>query len=168
MSLGVLIRCAGCGAEVADEAGATHPYMRSAPGCWRLFGEVLAREFSDPRARGSHRLAVDAYAVQHPGSRDRRNRQSVALHLMSLALVLEDSATHEQARRMLARRARARTEFPWLTPPVDPSWVTVADVHDTRDPAGYPEMVRSWAVSAWEGWSEHHLLVRAWLEGEAA
>jgi hypothetical protein len=32
---------------------------------------------------------VDSYMVQHPGNPDRRNRQSVAVHLMSLCASLE-------------------------------------------------------------------------------
>ena len=125
---GATIRCCGCRAAVPEENGPTHPYMLSAPACWRIYGEVLAREFEDARRREAHRLAVDAYAVQHAGSRDRRNRQSVALHLMSLALVLERAGTDEQARHMLSSRARGAPEFPWLAPPEDPGHVTVLDV----------------------------------------
>jgi hypothetical protein len=161
------IRCCGCRAAVPQEDGQTHPYMLSAPACWRIYGEVLAREFADARRRGAHRLAVDAYAVQHAGSRDRRNRQSVALHLMSLALVLERSATHEQARHMLSSRARGAPEFPWLAPPADPGHVTVLDVHAATGPGAHLALVGDWARSAWRAWSEHHERVLAWLDGES-
>ncbi|MDE3070296.1 MAG: hypothetical protein KGJ43_06175 [Acidobacteriota bacterium] len=163
MSVAV-VRCPGCRGVVPDEAGPVHAYMLSAPGCWRLYGEVLAREYGDALRRREHRLAVDAYAVQHPGSHDRRNRQSVALHLMSLALILERSATHEQARRMLSACARARPEFPWLEPPEVPGAVTVVDVHRASGAGAHLELVRAWAMGAWRAWSRQHPVVLGWLE----
>ena len=56
--------------------GPTHPYYGCSPACWARYGEVLAREFQDPAYFGLHQLTVDAYAVQHPGSRSgaRSNR----------------------------------------------------------------------------------------------
>jgi hypothetical protein len=41
------------------------------------------------------RLAVDAYAVQHPGTTERRAVQSVAVHLISLYFVLERASPTE-------------------------------------------------------------------------
>ena len=76
--------CPGCGArylpQVLDE---THPYIGASPACWATFGEVLAREFGDTTFGRVHRQTVDIYAVQHPGTDDRRQRQSVAVHLVS-------------------------------------------------------------------------------------
>jgi hypothetical protein len=51
--------------------------------------ELLAREFSMPSYARFHSLTVDAYTVQHPGVPDRRSIQSVAVHSMSLCLVIE-------------------------------------------------------------------------------
>jgi hypothetical protein len=50
------IRCVGCGALVPDIDGPTHRYMAASPGCWALFGEVVAREFSDFRYARVHLL----------------------------------------------------------------------------------------------------------------
>lgn len=161
------LRCRGCQAVVPAEDGPTHPYMLSAPACWRIYGEVLAREYSEPRWRRAHRLAVDAYAVQHAENEDRRNRQSVALHLMSLALVLERGAGDEQARRMLSARSRGTPEFPRLEPPTDPGRVTVLDVHAAADAAAHVQLVGDWAQAAWAAWSDLHPRVRSWLDGDA-
>ena len=38
-----LVLCPGCGASVPDVDCPVHAYIRSAPGCWQLYGEVLAR-----------------------------------------------------------------------------------------------------------------------------
>ena len=162
------LRCRGCRALVPAEDGPTHPYMLSAPACWRIYGEVLAREYSQASWRRGHRLAVDAYAVQHAEGRDRRNRQSVALHLMSLALVLERGATDEQARMMLSERSRGAPEFARLEPPLHPGRVTVIDVRTAADAAAHVELVGDWARAAWDAWSDHHPRVRSWLDGEPA
>ncbi len=83
------VACVGCGALFEDREGPTHRYMESSPGCWALYGEVVAREYLDFLAYGAlHRLTVDTYAAQHPGLLSPQSIQSVALHLMSLSLVL--------------------------------------------------------------------------------
>lgn len=41
------VACIGCGAMFADQEGPTHRYMESSPGCWAVYGEVVAREYSD-------------------------------------------------------------------------------------------------------------------------
>ena len=62
------IACTGCGALVPDTPGPTHRYIGASPQCWALFGEVLAREYSDFRYASVHQLTVDSYAAQHPGT----------------------------------------------------------------------------------------------------
>jgi len=44
-----------------------------------------------------HQLIVDAYAVQHPGGGDRRAVQSVGIHLMTLAMFIEDGVDQGSA-----------------------------------------------------------------------
>lgn len=58
-----MIKCMGCGGVFAEIQGPTHRYLESSPGCWAAYGEVLAREYSDPAYFQVHRLTVDAYAV---------------------------------------------------------------------------------------------------------
>src|SRR6516225_12143489 len=84
-----MVPCIGCGALVVDEDGPTHPYVGASPACWAVYGEVLAKEYGEYRYPSVHRLTVDAYSVQHPGTPSRRAIQSVAVHLVSLYLVLD-------------------------------------------------------------------------------
>ena len=94
--------CPGCGAPLPDDPnGAHHRYMTSSSGCWETFGQVLAREFSEPGWFAEHRLTVDTYAAQHPGEDDRRQRQSVALHLIALCHRLEHRLDAEALLRSL-------------------------------------------------------------------
>lgn len=90
--------CRGCGALVPCGDGPTHRYIGASPGCWAVFGEVLAREYSDRRYWPVYQLTVDAYAVQHPGEPSRQTIQSAAIHLISLYSVLEAGRTFDQAK----------------------------------------------------------------------
>lgn len=40
--------CFSCGGLFPDIDGPTHRYMTSSAGCWSVYGEVLAREYSNP------------------------------------------------------------------------------------------------------------------------
>ena len=84
-------RCFGCGGLFPAADGPTHAYMLSSAGCWAAYGKVLVREYADPLLfAASHRLTVDAYAVQHPGNADdRRAVQSVWLHFAALDAIFQ-------------------------------------------------------------------------------
>src|SRR3990172_11930020 len=110
------VACIGCGAMFEDREGPTHRYMESSPGCWAVYGEVLAREYGDVSYASLHRLTVDAYAVQHPGRPSPQSTQSVALHLMSLCLVLERGVEPARATAFLQVAARDKQRFVWLAP----------------------------------------------------
>lgn len=164
MTAGALVPCPGCGCRLPAEDGPTHPYMLSTPGCWRAYGEVLAREYSDPARAGLHRLAVDAYAVQHPGGGDRRARQSVAIHLMSLCLMLERGGSDEQARRLLSQAAAERAAWPRLSAPRFRGDPCVLDVLASSSAEGHLDAVRRWAAGSWGAWAAEHERVREWLD----
>ncbi len=155
--------CIGCGAAVPAIDGPTHRYMESSPGCWQLYGEVLAREYSDRTFWASHRLTVDTYAVQHPGRPSPQSIQSVAVHLISLLLVLEQEATPEHALRAIRAAATVSERFTWLPPPSSMGSVTVANVHGARNALDHAKHVRAWAEAAWASWSHHHQTIRSWV-----
>lgn len=154
--------CPGCGArylpQVLDEP---HAYIGASPACWATFGEVLAREFGDVTFGRVHRHTVDVYAVQHPGTDDRRQRQSVALHLVGLCHWLEHDMGPDRLGAITQRLANEDRSWPWLTPP-DAYPMTVCDLLAARDGPEHVRRVRAWAESTWEAWSAHHDVVRAW------
>jgi hypothetical protein len=141
-----------------------HTYVGSAPGCWLLYSEVLAREYGDFRFTPAHQLTVDAYAVQHPGVPERRSAQSVAIHLVGLCLSLERCRGPAELPRLRQRLARPKRVFPWLAPPPSVGELTVVDVHGAGTPEAHRAVVDRWARSAWEAWSLHHAQVRAWAD----
>ncbi|MGH8427693.1 MAG: DUF5946 family protein [Gammaproteobacteria bacterium] len=155
--------CVGCGASFPDIEGPVHRYLDSSPGCWAAFGEVLACEYSDVRYAGVHRLTVDAYAVQHPGRPSPQTIQSVAVHLISLCLVLEHGVEMSRATKAMQVAVKGKDRFFWLTPPSGRFEITVADVRKANTPEEHAELVRAWAACAWSAWSEYHGIVRSWL-----
>lgn len=165
-----MIACTGCGGLVPDTGGPTHPYMRSSPGCWQLYGELGARWQQHPEdTRGEARHHVDAYAVQHPGGaeHDRRQRQSVAVHLIALCRLLEGGVGGRRASRERGRTSEvvlgrlSMLDWPYLTAPHNLGAVTVADVHAAPTPQQH-DRAGAWPESAWAAWAEHHEAVRTW------
>ena len=158
--------CPGCGARylpyVLEE---THPYIGASAGCWAAFGELLAREFEDPSYGTVHRHTVDVYAVQHPGRDGRRERQSVALHLIALCHWLEHGLSFAELNAATQTLAASQADWPWLTPPIGYD-LTVVDVLRAATGEEHVGLVRAWAASVWEAWSQHHPVVRRWA-GEA-
>lgn len=154
--------CPGCGARYLPHAvDETHPYIGASAACWATFGEVLAREFGDPTYGQVHRHTVDVYAAQHPGTDDRRQRQSVALHLVAICQWLEQGLGVEELNAITGRLANDDRPWPWLTPP-ETYPMTVSDVLAARDGPTHVRLVREWAEATWDAWSEHHALVRGW------
>jgi len=156
------VSCVGCGAIVPDIDGPVHEYMESAPGCWSAFGDVLAMEFGDFRYPECHRLTVDTYAVQHPGTPSRRSIQSVGGHLISLHLMLERGLDSVTATRALRRAVSRASMFSWLTPPASQGPLTILDVREATDLDRHQALVRRWAETTWQAWAPHHATVRAW------
>jgi hypothetical protein len=143
--------------------GPVHRYVESSAGCWALYGEVLAREYSDAAYFGVHRLTVDAYAVQHPGQPSPQSVQSVAIHLISLCLSFEHGLPAGEASAAMQQAAKTKAAFRWLAPPGERGRITVIDVHRAGSAAEHAEIVQAWAKSVWSAWSEHHATIRTWL-----
>jgi len=156
------VACPGCGAVVPDVDVPGHKYIGSAPGCWQIFGEVLAREYSDFRYARVHGLTVDAYAVQHPGEPSPHAIMSVAVHLQRLHWVLELGYDNQRATRAMQRAAERKLEYTWLTPPASLGSITVLDVQAAPGPEEHVDAVRAWADDVWKAWQIHHPTVRGW------
>jgi len=156
--------CPGCGLVLpARLAAPTHAYIGASAECWALYGEVLAREYEDPAYFRVHQLTVDAYAVQHPGRPERRSIQSVALHLITLCVVIEQGADPSDGPKLHKGLAK-RPGFGWLEPPVPIGEITIADVRRAESSAEHERIVRRWARDVWAAWEPHHATVRHWVD----
>ena len=152
----------GCGAEVPRIDGPTHRYMLSAPGCWALFGELLAGMYGAGSAQNLRRRCADAFAVQHPGTPGPQAIQSVAGHLMSLHAQFELGQSPERAHAILEAVVRNEHILRWLTPPASMGRVVVRDV--VARTGDLDEAVHEWARGAWLAWEPSHGQIRDWYE----
>ena len=163
------IACRGCGGAVPDTDGPTHPYLLASPGCWQLYGHWMADLAT---GSGSDLVPhhVDCYAVQHPEGAevDRRQRQSIAVHLGALCLRLERDTPSAWAIRVRARAlelvpARHGLEdWPLLDPPTGRGATTIVDVAGAGE--DIDRVFRRWADDCWTAWHDHHPTVREWAD----
>lgn len=163
-----LVVCFSCQGEFAESASmtTTHRYMESSPGCWAFYGEVLAREYSEPSFFSGdciHKLTVDTYAAQHPGKPSVQSIRSVGYHLTRMFLILEQGISPEQTQQAMVKISATKDKYYWLTPPASLGAISVKDVYETKTVAEHKAMVRRWAQSVWNAWREHHGIVREWV-----
>jgi len=154
--------CLGCGGEFAAEDGPTHAYMLSSPACWRNYGELLAAEYSSEELMVSHRLSVDAYAIQHPGDGSRRAIQSVGLHLARLKVQLDKPQPPMEVNQIMKDFSRRKSSLQLLEPPRSFA-MTIADVTPHIGTENHATLVTAWAKSAWNDWREHHDYIEVWI-----
>lgn len=155
-------RCLGCHAVVPDVGEPVGLLYCVSPGCWAIYGEVLAREYGEYRFPPVHRMTLDSYALQHPGRPGPKAANSVALHLTSLCFTLERGFDPDRTTEAVRRLLRRREGFLWLDPPSTFGPLTILDVHRTHDLLIHSQCVREWAECVWQAWSMHHETVRAW------
>lgn len=148
-----------------DVAGQVHRYVPSSPGCWRTFGQVQADEAERFGYLPANRLVVDAYMAQHPGDgRDRRDRQSVFIHLVGLCAAVERGWPRQYPVWLLGEVIRRHHgQFPILERADGPGALTVLHMVGAADHADYERRALEWARAVWAGWRVHHELVRAEL-----
>jgi len=158
------VLCPSCGAEVEELDGPTHPYVAAAPGCWAGFGAMQARELQEWGYPPAHGLAVDAYAASHGGDGgDRRDRQSVAIHLAALYAVLEHGATPAERVLLLQRLTTPKRDWPRLDRPDGVPALTFLHAAQATDADDYDRRVRAWADAVWAFWAPVRETVETWV-----
>ena len=141
--------------------------MRSAPGCWAAFGAMQADEATRFGYPPVHGLAVDAYAASHGGDgSERRDRQSVCIHLMALCGVLERGLTSRQRIMLLQRATEPKRDWPVLSRPPGTPALTHLHAAAAADADDYARLVREWAGAVWDFWAPQHERVRLLLDAQ--
>ena len=145
--------CEDCGAAVAG----------GRDGCLKLFEEVIAREFTDYRYGRTHRLTVDAYALQHP-DKYMRSGKSFAAHLTGACAALE----HEDALALNQAVQKWLSTNPQVEKPAHLPQrrgdLNITYIHSAPDADEHVKRVREWARDAWGAWAEHHALARRLID----
>jgi len=160
-------KCFSCKAEVGNIKGEVHKYMDSSPGCWKLFGDILEKEYSDPSYWKNHRITVDAFAVQHFGKPSSQAIQSVNLHLSSLYLIYEKGFDVKLADKGLTTLAKYKSELFWLEPPDEVGDITVVDILKAKTADEHCELIFEWGKSVWNAWTFHHKTIQTFVERHA-
>jgi hypothetical protein len=143
--------CDGCGLPV-DECG---------PVCESMRDELLTRDFEQAAYWRFHRMAVDAYCLQHP-KRYCESAKSLAAHLCGLCIAFE--MNHDQ--EILRGIQGWLSSNPALSKPELPEShgeKTIADVYGLDEPSAYGRAVEGWARSVWTAYSGLHGLARDWV-----
>jgi hypothetical protein len=156
--------CYGCGALVPISDGPTHRYIGASPGCWAVFGEVLAREYEEYNYPPVHRLTVDTYAAQHPGSQSEQAIQSVAVHLIGLHLMLDLSYDAHITTNILSKAAETSQDYHWLEPPESLGGMTILNIQDAENLKVHTDRVHIWAHTVWQAWLPHQDQIRLWAQ----
>jgi len=137
-----------------------HPYLGASAECWELFGMLQTLEIERYGYPNVHRLVVDAYAAQHPGPGvERRDRQSVFVHLASIHLVVNEGRPAAEAGALLRRLTEGRPEFPLLQRH-DAGAIDLRYAWDAVDLADYERRVREWAAAVWTSYEPSHDVIR--------
>lgn len=155
--------CAGCGARLPRHDGPTHPYIGASSGCGSEYSRVLAHEYGPLGYPPVHRLTVDTYAAQHPGTPSRQAVQSVAVHLIGLHLWLERRLPATEITAQIGDAVR-RGGFHWLEPPSDQGVRKAHQIDLSTDVEEHTRAIEGWAGSVWDAWHEHADTLRRWAD----
>jgi hypothetical protein len=152
--------CFICNASIPNIEGpvSSQKYLPQSPGCWKLYTDVLAKEYGEWQYPDIHRLTVDCYAAQHPTVQpDQKSAQSVTVHLIAIYFALEKNMTSKDiTKRMGEIVSSHKGEFDWLEPPENLGVVTISDVHKAKNFDEHLKLVTQWAHSIWDAWREYH------------
>ena len=131
-------------------------------GCDRLFHELGHLATVDLQLAAVHRLAVDAYCMQHVEEYG-KSAKSYAAHLTGLCCGIE------QAGKSTLYAALQR----WLNGSValdkpdllhNRGSVTIADIYAIHESTGKATRIRLWAATVWTAYESQHVLARTWIQ----
>lgn len=152
-------------------------YGVASPECLALYNQILMNEYMFGRPMCAR---LDAYGVQHPphpeiqkqleveGRYIAASKQSVAIHLIALYLMIEKKMPLEAVStvmgRILSSDKQVKLENEELISPANLGTLTVADVVKATTPEEHTELVWKWSRSAWDAWKSYHHKVQEWYE----
>lgn len=143
--------------------------MMATRGCWAAFGALQADETQRFGYPPIHGLAVDAYAASHGGDgAERRDRQSVCIHLMAICMVRERGITSARRIALLREFTTPKTDWPQLDRPPGVPALSHTHAAGARDLEDYTARVRDWADAVWAFWAPEHARIRALLDERLA
>jgi len=162
--------CPQCGAITPSSKIEKHSYFGASKGCWAVYGEVLSREYSDPKFFKNHRQTVDAYALQHPANDDARAIQSVNIHLIALTLLYDANVPAVKIPKIMdsivTKTRKPGHDFKQLSPPDSLGDVIVTDIAPLTVVEDHLSGVDLWARNVWGAWEVHHDVAWHYIRNE--
>jgi hypothetical protein len=129
--------------------------------CTALWNQLLGRDYAQPALFGRfHRMAVDAYCLQHAPYVE--SAKSLAAHLCGMCIALEHGNDSEMLRR-LQQWLSGNPKFTKPSLPLFRGSVTIGDIYSINDPAEFGRAVETWARSAWDAYRALQPTAREWL-----
>lgn len=124
------------------------------------FNEALTKEYSDPLYWKSHRLTVDAYCAQHASGTDRRQLQSVAIHLIALYLNIGKLYSDKQIGGAMDKLIKQRKgKSPFLTKPTFNNAMNINHLLAASSSEEHHAIALQWAKSVWNAWQHEHAAI---------
>ncbi|MBS0185418.1 MAG: hypothetical protein JSS34_03580 [Proteobacteria bacterium] len=154
--------CAGCKASFSTgDENSIHPYIGALPECWKMYGNILVKEYENKDYFNVHRITVDAYASQHIGNQeDRRARQSAQVLPIALYLTFEKEENPKKIIEFLKVSTKIKRDWPSLSQIKTPKWITVKDILPAQTAQEHTELVKKWGKSVWDEYSSIHSEIR--------
>lgn len=131
--------------------------------CEALRDALLTRDYEQPVAFWRyHRMAVDAYCLQHDAYV--ASAKSLAAHLCGLCVAFEGEGNSGEGLRALQAwlSTNPRIQKPAL-PAHRRGELTVESVSGIEEPRAFGAGVERWARAVWEAYVELHPVAREWL-----
>ena len=131
-------------------------------GCQGLFEELGARTYRNIAYGRFHRMAVDAYALQHPDAYC-ASAKSLMAHLGGLCCAFDYGnapAIHGALQRSL--NGAVALDKPEL--PTARGALTIAHAVFAPDFESYGVRVEEWARAAWDAYADLHSFARGWVQ----
>ncbi len=99
-----------------------------------------------------HQYIVDAYAAQHSQETDKPIK--VAFALIGLYLFTEKNYTGKEVQLAHMQLAKVKREYPKFVLPEKRGEITVANVLNIKAGKDRDEMIKAWATSVWQVFSD--------------
>jgi hypothetical protein len=154
--------CPGCGLHLLVSDAPTDERYNASPECLEIHGELTGYTVMRRDKDFIHQLLVDTYAAQH--SDPRQPPIGLAFALIGLHLACDMGYTGRQVQHMHTLLARRSKTWPTFARPTHLDALTVLDVLHAQPGEQRDAMLRRWAQSVWDVWSQEHARVKSLLE----
>lgn len=154
--------CPGCGLHLPISDAPADERFNASPECLALHGELTGYTVMRGDKDFIHQLLVDTYAAQHADPR--RPPIGLAFALIGLHLACDMGYTGKQVQHMHMLLARRSKTWPTFTRPEQMGALTVLDALQAQPGEQRDTMLRRWAQSVWDAWSQEHSHVKALLD----